>query len=163
MKSNYDRAQIHIYTDGGCRGNGLPHNIGAWAFIIQDLNTGKEIRRHSEVIHNTTNNKMELSAAIESLHYIYTNPTGYFHSDVTIYTDSMYLYNGINKWMGEWVQRDFKNVKNYLYWIMLTQQLKCIHDEMYTTVIFKHVRGHSENEGNNRVDEMVNVVMDTNA
>ena len=132
---------ITIYTDGSCLTN--PGN-GGWAAIINDE---KEIRKISGSEKNTTNNRMELLAAIMALKKIKSN------SDVVIYTDSIYVKNGITEWMSKWKKNGWKNankkpVKNKDLWIKLEELC------MKNNVSWKWVKGHSTNKYNNLADEL---------
>jgi ribonuclease HI len=99
-----------IYTDGACSGNPGP---GGWGAVIFDNeNKQKNISGSEE---NTTNNRMELSAAIMALEEVNTN------SEITIYTDSTYVKNGITEWVLKWKENGWKNsnkepVKNKDLW-----------------------------------------------
>jgi len=95
-----------IYTDGACSGNPGP---GGWGAVIFDNENNQKNISGSET--NTTNNRMELSAAIMALKKIKTS------SEITIYTDSTYVKNGITEWVlkwkkNEWINSNKKTVKN---------------------------------------------------
>ena len=99
-----------IYTDGACSGNPGP---GGWGAVILDQDDKQKNISGSEK--NTTNNRMELLAAIMSLKKIKTN------SEVVIFTDSTYVKNGITEWMKNWKKNGWKNsskkpVKNKDLW-----------------------------------------------
>ena len=87
-----------IYTDGACSGNPGP---GGWGAVILDQDDKQKNISGSEK--NTTNNRMELLAAIMSLKKIKTN------SEVVIFTDSTYVKNGITEWMKNWKKNGWKN------------------------------------------------------
>ena len=100
---------IKIYTDGACKGN---PGDGGWGALIIYPDIEEEIFGYEE---NTTNNRMELLAAIKALEAV----TG--KTDVTIYTDSMYLQQGITNWIKNWKLNNWKtaskkNVKNSDLW-----------------------------------------------
>ena len=102
-----------IYTDGACSGNPGP---GGWGAVILDQDDKQKNISGSEK--NTTNNRMELLAAIMSLKKIKTN------SEVVIFTDSTYVKNGITEWMKNWKKNGWKNsskkpVKNKDLWHQL--------------------------------------------
>lgn len=134
--------QVTIYTDGACSGNPGPGGYGA---ILMYNDTEKEISGGSK---NTTNNQMELMAAIVSLECL-KEPC-----DVTLYSDSAYLVNAYNqKWIEGWKKNGWKNsnkqdVKNRELWERL-EKLTNIHN-----VTFIKVKGHSDNEYNNRCDKL---------
>ena len=87
-----------IYTDGACSGNPGP---GGWGAVIFDQEDNQKNISGSEK--NTTNNRMELLAAIMALKKIKTN------SEITIYTDSIYVKNGITEWIIKWKDNGWKN------------------------------------------------------
>tara|TARA_A100001015_G_scaffold292408_1_gene367728 strand:+ start:310 stop:738 length:429 start_codon:yes stop_codon:yes gene_type:complete len=134
--------KFKIYTDGACSGNPGP---GGWgAVIFDEENNQKNISGNEK---NTTNNRMELLAAIMALKKIKSN------SDVVIYTDSIYVKNGILEWMTKWKKNGWKNaskkpVKNKDLWIKLDELCK------KSSVSWKWVKGHSTNKYNNLADEL---------
>jgi len=136
------RKQIKIYTDGACSGNPGPGGYGA---ILMYEENKKEISGGEA---NTTNNKMELMAAIVALETL-KEPC-----DVELYSDSAYLVNAYNQnWIEGWKKNNWKNsskqdVKNRELWERLERQT-AIHN-----VRFIKVKGHSDNEFNNRCDEL---------
>ena len=131
-----------IYTDGACSGNPGP---GGWGAVIFDNeNKQKNISGSEE---NTTNNRMELSAAIMALEEVNTN------SEITIYTDSTYVKNGITEWVLKWKENGWKNsnkepVKNKDLWEKLDNL--CAQNTIY----WKWVKGHASNKYNNLADEL---------
>ena len=132
---------IKIYTDGSCLEN--PGN-GGWAAIINDNGNIKKINGSEK---NTTNNRMELMAPIMALKKIKTN------SEVIIYTDSKYVKNGITEWIKNWEKNGWKSankktVKNKDLWIKLNNLCKD------NKIIWKWVKGHSNNKYNNLADEL---------
>ena len=140
-------SDIVIYTDGGCRGNPGP---GAWGAII--ITDDYRLEMGESELH-TTNNRMELSAAIKSLEKIEAP------SKISLYSDSAYLVNGMNSWVYSWIKNnwikssDKKPVENREYWERLVE-LSQKH-----SIEFIKVKGHSDNEENNRADELVNELM----
>lgn len=140
---------IIIYTDGGCRGN---PGIGAWGAILlsEKHNLRLEIGESEE---HTTNNKMEMQAAIKALGRLK-------HShNIKLYSDSAYLVNGMNSWIyswqkNNWIKSDKKPVENKDYWLKLIELSK------KHSIEFIKVKGHSSNKENNRADEIVNILMD---
>ena len=143
------RDNIIIYTDGGCRGN---PGLGAWAAILisEKHNLRLEIGESED---NTTNNRMEMKAAIKALERLK-------HShNIKLYSDSAYLVNGMTKWIyswqkNNWIKSDKKPVENKEYWLRLIELSKKHNIE------FVKVKGHSTNKENNRADEIVNILMD---
>ena len=140
--------EITIYTDGACSGNPGP---GGWGAILMFGDTKKEI---SGGLDNTTNNVMELTAVIESLKML-KRPCR-----VDLYSDSAYLVNAfLQKWIYGWIKKNWKTagndpVKNKELWQELYGLTK-IHD-----VTFHKVKGHADNEFNNRCDELARMERD---
>lgn len=137
-----EKTKVTIYTDGACSGNPGP---GGYAAIIMADGNKKEIYGAKE---NTTNNQMELMAAIEGLKAL-KRPC-----EVTLYSDSAYLVNAYNNgWIYGWKKNGWKTsskepVKNIELWQEI-EALRQIH-----TVTFVKVKGHADNEYNNRCDEL---------
>jgi ribonuclease HI len=139
--------KIVIYTDGGCRGNPGP---GGWGAILEYGQHRKELKGYAE---ETTNNRMELTAAIEALSGITRS------CSVNLYTDSVYVRDGISKWMENWKKNNWrtanrKAVKNKDLWQLL-DELNATHN-----VDWHWVKGHSGHPGNDRADELANEAMD---
>lgn len=136
------RKKITIYTDGACSGNPGPGGYGA---ILMYGDNKKEISG-AEV--DTTNNKMEITAVIKALEMI-KEPC-----DIEIYSDSTYVVDSIEKgWVyswekNNWKKADKKPVKNIELWIEMLKYLK-VHN-----IRFIKVKGHSDNEYNNRCDRL---------
>lgn len=134
--------EVIIYTDGACSGN---PGAGGWGSILMYKDIKKEIFGGKE---NTTNNVMELTAVIEGIKLLK------FPCKVKIYSDSAYVVNAFNqKWIYGWIKNGWKNaskepVKNKELWQELYNLTK-IHD-----VEFIKVKGHADNEFNNRCDEL---------
>ena len=131
-----------IYTDGACSGNPGP---GGWGAVI--LNKDNNQNNISGNEKDTTNNRMELMAPIMALKKIETN------EEVTIYTDSTYVKNGITEWIKKWEKNGWKNankkpVKNKDLWIKLNNLCKG------NKIIWEWVKGHSNNKYNNLADEL---------
>lgn len=133
-----------IYTDGSCLRN--PDGPGGWAAVACEVATG-EVTELSGGNPSTTNNRMELLAAIKALEFA---PAG---TKVALYTDSQYLKNGITKWVAAWKRRGWKKadgqpVLNQSYWIEL--------DKLYTAhdVTFHWVKGHVGVALNERCDQL---------
>ncbi len=131
-----------IYTDGACSGNPGP---GGWGVVIFDKDKNQKNLSGKEK--NTTNNRMELMAPIMALKKIKHN------SEITIYTDSTYVKNGITEWIKKWEKNGWKSankklVKNKDLWIKLNNLCK------KNKVLWKWVKGHSNNEYNDLADEL---------
>jgi len=138
--------EIVLYTDGACSGNPGP---GGWAYILHHPKTGKR-KEASGGEPETTNNRMEMLAAIEGLDSLKRR------CRVRVVTDSQYLVRGMNEWLRGWkandwrrrVGRYFKPLANEELWRRL-DELKDRHD-----VTFEHVRGHAGHPENERCDEL---------
>ncbi len=141
------RPQITIYTDGAASGNPGP---GGYGIVLLSGKFRKEI---SEGFKHTTNNRMELMAVIVALETL--KITG---SEVTIYTDSKYVADAVTKgWVFNWVKKRFKDKKNPDLWLRFLEIYKK-HD-----VKFVWVKGHANNQLNERCDELaVNASMQAN-
>lgn len=142
METTQPRKQVTIYTDGACSGNPGP---GGWGAILEFGPHRKEL---SGFMAGTTNNRMELFAAISGLGALKVP------CDVTLYSDSQYLVKAFNDhWIDGWLKRGWKTsagqpVENQDLWFILLAQTKKHH------VRFVWVKGHATNPGNNRCDEM---------
>jgi len=128
-----------VYTDGSCLGN---PGKGGWAALIIK-NDKEEVIFGSEK--NSTNNRMELTAAINAL--LKTEES----KKIKIYTDSKYLKDGIEKWINNWKKNDWKNankkdVKNKDLWTKLDNLIS------KKQISWEWVKAHSVNEYNNKVD-----------
>tara|TARA_B100000941_G_C28324046_1_gene458016 strand:+ start:264 stop:686 length:423 start_codon:yes stop_codon:yes gene_type:complete len=133
--------KFKIYTDGACSGN---PGKGGWAAIILD---GKNLFSISGSESKTTNNRMELLAPIMALKKIKAK------SEITIYTDSRYVKDGITEWIKKWKLNNWKNsnkklVKNKDLWVKLDN---CCQKHK---VSWKWVKAHAGNRFNNLVDEL---------
>ena len=134
--------KVVIYTDGACSGNPGP---GGWGAILMYKGTKKEI---SGAKNNTTNNVMELTAALEGLKMMK------FPCEVELYSDSAYLVNGfLQGWIYNWQKNNWKTsnkepVKNKEIWQEI-YKLTQVHE-----VKFIKVKGHADNEFNNICDEL---------
>lgn len=136
------RKDVKLYTDGACSGNPGPGGYGA--ILIYNM-VEKEVSGGEK---NTTNNKMEITAVLEGLKLL-KEPC-----NVTVYSDSAYVVNSIEKgWIynwrkNNWIKSDKSKVKNIELWEELLR-LMSIHN-----VNFIKVKGHSDNEYNNRCDKL---------
>ena len=132
---------ITIYTDGACSGN--PGKGGWGSIIIKNNNVSEYYGGENE----TTNNRMEMTAVIQALNICKED------KDISLYTDSKYIINGVNGWLSKWKTNNWKtsskkDVKNKDLWIKLDQLLidKCIK--------FNFVKGHSGDIYNEKADQL---------
>jgi len=132
--------RVAIYTDGACDPN---PGHGGWAAILLQANGEKEICGSENP---STNNRMELMAAIQALREL-NNP-----SQVDLYTDSEYLRLGIEKWMGAWVKRGWKRKQGKLANQELWQELFQLNQKHW--IRWHWVRGHSGDKYNERVNRL---------
>jgi len=135
--------KVEIYTDGACRGNPGP---GGWGAVLMYGDKRKEIFGGE---HDTTNNRMELMAAIKGLESLTRS------CELTLYTDSQYVRKGITQWIFNWKKRGWKTaakqpVKNADLWQLLDTQV-ALH-----TINWVWVKGHAGNEGNELADQLAN-------
>lgn len=140
-------AAVEIYTDGACRGNPGP---GGWGAILRSGEHAKELKG-SEAL--TTNNRMELTAAIQALAALKRG------CDVVLYTDSQYVRKGILEWLPQWKLRDWrtadkKPVKNVDLWQALDLEIA------RHKIAWHWVKGHAGVPGNERADQLANEAID---
>lgn len=133
--------KVIVYTDGACSGNPGPGGWGAW------LVSGEHRKELTGGMAETTNNQMELTAAIEGLKSLKVP------CHVTLYTDSVYVKDGITKWIHNWKKNGWrtanrKPVKNTELW----QALELAVDRHDVT--WKWVKGHAGDPGNEKADEL---------
>jgi ribonuclease HI len=138
---------IKIYTDGACRGNPGP---GGWGALLVYNGLEKPMSGYEPA---TTNNRMELQAAIEGLKAL-TSPC-----TVDLYTDSQYVQQGMRSWLANWKRNgwrtaDRKPVKNVDLWQTLDQLVQA------HKVTWHWVRGHSGHPENERCDALANAAID---
>ena len=133
---------IEIYTDGACSGN---PGKGGWGAVLIYKQHQKKISGFKA---QTTNNQMELTAVIESLKIIKNS-----FQNITIYTDSIYVKDGITKWIFNWKKNSWKNskkqlVKNLELWQELDSLVK------NHNIVWQWVKGHSGNKYNEIADNL---------
>ena len=140
--------EIKVFTDGACIGNPGP---GGWAAIIISENKKKELSGGEKL---TTNNRMELTAAIKALEYFDAKKEKQLSLEkIEFYTDSLYLKDGITIWIQNWEKSnwktaDKKNVKNVDLWKKPKELTKS------KLIEWHWVKGHSDNPMNNLADEL---------
>lgn len=140
-------AEVKVFTDGACRGNPGP---GGWGVLLQSGGHRKELWGGEKY---TTNNRMELTAAIRALEAL-TRST-----QVNLYTDSQYVRQGITQWLADWKRRGWRTsrktpVKNADLW----QQLEELAEQH--SVQWHWVKGHSGHGGNEHADMLANRAVD---
>jgi len=141
MPADDDRQTVQVFTDGACLGNPGP---GGWGALLRWRSHEKELSGGEAL---TTNNRMELTAAIEALSAL-TRP-----AVVSLHTDSLYLRDGITKWLPRWKHNGWRTagrqpVKNADLWQRLEDAL------MRHQVQWNWVRGHAGHAENERADRL---------
>ena len=131
---------INVYTDGSCSGN---PGVGGWGVVI--LIDDKDLINLNGGSKHTTNNRMELTAAIEALKYFSKK------SIINLFTDSKYVKDGIELWIVNWKRNGWKTtskkpVKNQELWIKLDKQIE------RHTIYWHWVKGHAGNTKNEQAD-----------
>ncbi len=141
MGSEAEIRRVEVWTDGGCKPNPGP---GGWAALLRFGDAEREL---SGGVSQTTNNRMELTAAAEALEAL-SRPCS-----VLLHTDSEYVRNGVTRWSTGWVRRNWRNasgdpVANMDLWRRVLDAAK------RHQVSWQWVRGHSGDENNDRVDRL---------
>ena len=139
---------IKVYTDGACRGNPGP---GGWGVYIQLNDEEKDLYGGNS---ETTNNQMEMQAALEALKYLEDK-----NEVIELYTDSNYLRQGITEWIHKWKLNNWrtaakKPVANRDLWIEISD----LNEKM--NVKWNWVKGHAGDPGNERADQLANLGAD---
>jgi ribonuclease HI len=139
--------KIQVYTDGACRGNPGP---GGWGVLLRYGQHEKELYGAQP---HTTNNRMELLAAIEAINSITQA------CEIEVWTDSQYVQKGISEWLPNWKARNWKTanrkpVKNADLWQELEAAI------VSHKVSWHWVKGHSGHPENERADELANIAID---
>lgn len=143
--------KVVIYADGGCRGNGKENNVGGWGVVLRQGPHSKTLKGYD---YNTTNNKMELTAAICALQAI-----KHARNPIELYMDSAYVVNNL-KFVPNWAAKGWKRgknepVKNKELW----QQLYELKTKLGFVTLIK-VKGHAGVEDNELADQLANEAMD---
>ena len=143
---------FEIYCDGSTRGNGKENAVGAWAWLVHE--GGNIIHKACRAEANTTNQRMELTAAVEALEHVVNTLMCPFHDKVIVYTDSAYLHNCYTqKWYENWQMNGWKNSKKQpVVHRDLWERLIVFFDR--AEVEFVKVKGHAGVEYNEIVDTM---------
>ena len=142
---------IKIYTDGACSGN---PGIGGWGAVIFSNSDDVVFLNGGESI--TTNNRMELTAAIKSIAYFKNR------SNLEIFTDSKYLKDGIERWILNWKKNGWKTsnkkpVKNKDLWVQLDKEI------LKHNIKWNWVKGHANNEFNEKADSLARKYIEENS
>ncbi len=137
------KKRLDVYTDGACKGNPGP---GGWGALIRGAGTDLELFGGE---YDTTNNRMELTAVIQALSAIDSC------EELTVYTDSKYVLDGISSWLVSWKKNGWKTasknpVKNVDLWRELDDLVALFQ------IDWIWVKGHSGNPGNDRADQLAN-------
>ena len=142
--------QYKVYVDGACSGN---PGIGGWGVVVIENTKEKAFLNGGNV--KTTNNQMELTANIKALEY-FAKP-----SDISIFTDSKYVKDGIESWILKWKKNGWKTavnkpVKNKELWIKLDQEMQ------RHNITWNWVKGHSGNKYNEKADNLARKFIEDN-
>lgn len=141
---------VVAYTDGGCRGN--PGGIGGWGIVLVHPGTQQALERAGGAA-ETTNNRMEMMAAIEALRTVKRRD-----ARVLVCSDSKYLINCCSQWMAGWKRRGWMRKDGALANVDLLQELDALISRY--DVRWQWVAGHSGDPGNDRADALANLAMD---
>lgn len=139
--------KIEVYTDGSCQLQN-PDRPGAASALI--LINGIISFENAKTFYNTTNNQMELLSAIIALKEL--ERLDLLNEDITIYSDSQYLINGMNEYLDKWITNNYEGIKNPEYWKILSNFKK-------SNINYVWVRGHNNNKYNEIVNKMAQTCM----
>ena len=139
---------IKIYTDGSCIGNPGP---GGWAAVILDGALKKELFGGDK---STTNNRMELTAAIKALDYcLILQKNSFLNKEIKIFTDSLYVKKGITEWIKNWENNNWKTAdKKVVKNIDLWKNLKELSESK--KISWHWIKGHSDHPMNDLADKL---------
>jgi ribonuclease HI len=147
VQKECDLDLVEIFTDGACRGNPGP---GGWGVLLRSKNNEKELYGAEA---NTTNNRMELTAAIVALEQL-KRPC-----QVVLTTDSIYVKKGITEWLQQWKARNWKTAaKKPVMNVELWKRLEAASNGHQ--IDWRWVKGHSGHDENERVDQLANRAID---
>ena len=138
--SKSSEQKIEIYTDGSCDPNPGP---GGWAAIIMDGKVKKILKGYSA---ESTNNRMELTAALEALKHVDAL------KPVRIYTDSQYLQKGVEEWLANWKARNWKRKGGILANIDLWKEIS--EEIAHHKIVWRWIKGHAGNPYNEQADRI---------
>lgn len=151
---------IHLYTDGGCQGNGKKQNVGGYGIVMK---WKAKTREFSRGFRNTTNNRMEMQAAVDGLRMILSIP-GYAGQPVVLCSDSGYMLEGLTKkWYVGWKQKGWKTsarkpVANQDLWEELVGIVETF-ERLDGELTFEQVKGHAGHPENERCDVLATAAM----
>lgn len=143
--SKSSEQKIEIYTDGSCDPNPGP---GGWAAIILEGKDKKIIRGYST---ESTNNRMELTAALEALKHVDSL------KPVKIYTDSQYLQKGVEEWLANWKARNWKRKGGVLANIDLWKEIS--EEIAHHKIVWRWIKGHAGNPYNEQADRIARQII----
>jgi ribonuclease HI len=141
--------EVVAFTDGGCRGN---PGVGGWAFTLVDVTSRQALERGGGEP-ETTNNRMEMRAAIEALSAVKGNS-----ARILLLSDSKYLIGCCTKWMRGWKANNWQRKGDPLKNLDLLKELDAL--LIARSVTFRWVQGHAGHAGNEHVDRLANEAMD---
>jgi ribonuclease HI len=159
--------KYELYTDGGCRGNGIKDNPAAGlGCYLEGENIEPIYYKEQLNFKPNTNNKAEIMAVIRGLELIEKNieiENDFIKNELIIYTDSAYTMNGITSWIKSWKANGWltskkEPVKNQELWIELDKKIEEAKEKF--EIEFKKVKGHNGNRGNEIVDRLANEAME---
>lgn len=134
---------IQVYSDGACKGN---PGIGGYASIMVFDNTNLNIKIIAGGDPKSTNNRMEITAVLTALSWIYDNHS---NQEIIVYSDSQYMVRAINElWLEKWIDKDFNNIKNKDLWLRLYKYICKLN------VKFVWIKGHDGNNFNELADKL---------
>ena len=143
--SKSSEQKIEIYTDGSCDPNPGP---GGWAAIIMDGKVKKILKGYSA---ESTNNRMELTAALEALKQVDVS------KPVRIYTDSQYLQKGVEEWLSNWKARNWKRKGGALANIDLWKEIS--EEIAHRKIVWRWIKGHAGNPYNEQADRIAKQII----
>jgi len=144
---------VIIYCDGACSGNPGP---GGWGSLVVTSDLVAELGGGASA---TTNNRMEMTAALAALAYCVKNYSADDIKNIQVFTDSVYVIRGITQWIFGWKKRGWKNaaneaVSNQDIWEQLDKMVLDVKNKLNTEINWNFVKGHSGVAGNERCDEI---------
>lgn len=147
---------VNVFCDGACKGNPGPGGWGYYLITARFRPDDADSCRRKEGFGgspHTTNNIMELTAALEALTFLHTHPVKNDVWEVSMFVDSRYVLDGATEWMHNWKKKNWVSVKNKELW----QQLDALLVSPHLKINWTWVKGHSGNYGNDRADTLANM------